>query len=151
MRIEQKLNLDTLGMGASTLCVVHCLAFPFLIAAVPIFGSSELGCAGTPIDFWIHVGLLAAVAPVGITAWSFGYLRHRDPGVLLLGLVGVACLITALMFGHHWMDGQGERVMTIAGSIAMVSAHLLNRRQCRCGDVRIAQESLALAPSPSRN
>jgi len=153
MRAEQKINLDVLGMGASTLCVVHCVAFPLLIAAIPVLGSSETtaqGCAGTPFDFWIHFGLLAAVVPVGVTAWGLGYRRHKDPGILFLGFVGVALLVAALMFGHHLMDGQGERILTIAGSIAMVSAHLLNRRQCRCDDMHIASDRLQLASSQRR-
>ena len=88
---------------------------------------------------------------IGMTAWGLGYRRHKDPGILFLGMVGVAFLVAALMFGHHWMDGQGERVLTIAGSIAMVSAHLLNRRQCRCDKVRYGQEPYTLASSQTRN
>lgn len=160
MKPQQKLNMDTLGMGASTLCLAHCLAFPLLIAAVPLFGSTEssagLGCAGTPFDFWIHVALLGVVVPVGMTAWGLGYRRHKDSGILLLGAVGVAFLVAALMFGHHWMDGYGERVMTVAGSIAMVSAHLLNRRQCRCSGSKVHRqpavgEPLVLASNPTRS
>ncbi len=153
MRAEQRINLDVLGMGASTLCVVHCVAFPLLIAAIPVLGSSDTtaqGCAGTPLDFWIHFGLLAAVIPVGVTAWGLGYRRHKDPGILFLGFVGVALLVAALMFGHHLMDGQGERILTIAGSIAMVSAHLLNRRQCRCDDRRRNHEHFVFASSQTK-
>lgn len=153
MRAEQRLNLDVLGVGASTLCLVHCVAFPLILAAIPVLGSAEsatAGCSGTPLDFWIHFGLLAAVVPVGVTAWGLGYRHHKDPGILFLGLVGVSLLVAALMFGHHWMDGQGERILTIAGSIAMVSAHLLNRRQCRCDQLRTTQEPFALAASQRR-
>jgi len=32
------LSLDTLGIAASSLCLVHCLAMPFLIAALPFLG-----------------------------------------------------------------------------------------------------------------
>ena len=35
-----KFNLDTIGVGASALCLVHCLAFPILIATVPMLGGS---------------------------------------------------------------------------------------------------------------
>jgi hypothetical protein len=142
-------RLDALGIGASTLCLVHCLAFPLVLACVPLFGPSAAttsdGCVGSPLDFWFHVVLLTAVIPVGVAAWISGYLRHKDGGVVLLGLVGVALLVAALVFGHHWMDGQGERVLTIAGSIAMVSAHLLNRRQCHCPPSRFTRDPLALS------
>ena len=167
MKSSQKLNLDTLGMGASTLCLAHCLALPLLIAAIPFFGAaastSSVGCAGTPFDFWIHLALLGVVVPVGMIAWGLGYRLHKDLGILFLGAVGVTFLVAALMFGHHWMDGYGERVMTMAGSIAMVSAHLLNRRQYRCSDVRgrcsnvkvrsqpVVGEPLVLASNPTRS
>lgn len=89
-------------------------------------------CCSTPTDFWIHVGLLATVAPLGIVAWGAGYRHHRRLGVLALGLAGVLLLSGALLFGHHVLGGRGEQVLTVAGSICMVSAHLWNRRQCRC-------------------
>jgi hypothetical protein len=172
-----RFNLDALGMCASTLCMIHCLVFPFLLAALPMWKLSADGgdrnvavtrtdsgvvapmlvpaqgfeqgycpppenaegsifasasCCSTPTDFWIHVGLLAAVAPLGIVAWGAGYRRHRQIGVLGLGLVGVLLLSGALLFGHHLLGGRGEQVMTVAGSICMVGAHLWNRHHCRC-------------------
>jgi len=176
-----RLNLDAWGMCASILCMVHCLAFPLLLAALPLWkfgaddappssdspvssatlsslasaqsplhctdpeccakaathggrasGMDQAACCSTPTDFWIHIGLLAAVAPLGIVAWGAGYRRHRQAGVLALGILGVLLLSGALLFGHQWLKGRGEQVMTVAGSLCMVTAHLSNRRQCRC-------------------
>lgn len=174
-----RINLDAVGMCASTLCMIHCLAFPLLLAAIPLLSVSNANdaetagavmsppadsrssvidgcedraccpaaqrgaepvagdsacaaCCSTPTDFWIHAGLLAAVAPLGIVAWSAGYRHHRRMGVLALGLLGVLLLSGALLFGHHLLGGRGEQVMIVAGSICMVTAHLWNRRQCRC-------------------
>lgn len=176
-----RFNLDALGMCASTLCMIHCLVFPLLLAALPMWKlaadeadhnvagqlasatSSDLAstrshmqctdeeccatvsaegggrgdgghvsCCSTPADFWIHVGLLAAVAPLGVVAWGVGYCQHRRMDVLGLGLVGVILLSGALLCGHHLLGGRGEQVLTVAGSICMVAAHLWNRRQCRC-------------------
>ncbi len=153
---ESKLNLDALGIFASTLCLIHCLAFPLLAAAGAFFFAADSMfvaktsagslCGVSPVDFWIHTGLLGAVAPFGVTAWGLGYRRHRDANILLLGMIGVGLLITALLFGHHLMDGQGEPLMTLAGSIAIVAAHLLNRRQCRCGRSLESRNQLALDP-----
>lgn len=184
--MKLRLNLDSLGMCASTLCMFHCLAFPLLIAALPLVrlsadepsnnvddlnsgrssrgdvlasspkvgslqdacatlecceraagiggadGNDNAACCATPGDFWIHVGLLSAMAPLGLIAWGTGYRKHRKRGVLCLGLSGVALLAGALLFGTQLWGGRGEQVMTVLGSVCMVSAHLWNRRQCLC-------------------
>jgi hypothetical protein len=171
-----RFNLDALGVCASTLCMIHCLVLPLLLAALPMWSLSAnvakmgveeqtptaeaqagivpesaipcseqaccttvtavaggeaddhaAGCCSSPTDFWIHVGLLAAVAPLGLIAWGAGYRRHRVGGVLWLGMAGVALLCGALLFGTQLFGGRGEQMMTVAGSICMVSAHLWNR------------------------
>ena len=95
-------------------------------------GNGHAACCATPADFWIHVGLLATVAPLGLVAWGAGYRQHGYIGVLLLGGAGVALLSGALLFGHHLFFGRGEQVMTVAGSVCMVTAHLWNRQRCHC-------------------
>jgi hypothetical protein len=170
-------NLDSLGVCASTLCMVHCLVFPILLAALPAWtltsdaatvgavepsaasgasvgmlpvsaspaeqacctaadseggNADNVGCCSSPTDFWIHVGLLATVAPLGMIAWGAGYRRHHGRGVLWLGTAGVVLLCGAILFGARLFGSSGEQMMTVSGSICMVSAHLWNRRRCRC-------------------
>ena len=153
MRGQRTVNLDTLGVCASTLCLVHCMAFPVLVTAAAFFSSdggatSEASlCGNTPLGYWIHAGLLGAVAPIGMAAWGCGYRRHRDSSILFLGSVGILLLIGALLFGHHMMDGRGEQVMTLSGSIAIVGAHLLNRRRCDCSHACSQTDSVAMDPN----
>lgn len=174
MRI--RFNLDALGVCASTLCMIHCLALPLLLAALPLWSVSGradasdavipfaaasspatcrvdgrctseqdaaatgmraddeacAACCSTPLDFWIHVSLLATVAPLGLVAWGVGYRHHRRLSGLTLGMLGVLLLSSALLFGTQLFGGRGEQLLTVTGSICMVSAHLWNRRQCRC-------------------
>ena len=173
-----RLSLDALGMCASTLCMIHCIALPLILTVLPMWKltatesdgdiervtarSRELtttdlssdcseqecceaeaaiggenskrpaSCCSTPTDFWVHVGLLSSVAPLGLVAWGMGYKRHHQFGVLCLGLVGILLLTGALVFGTQLWGGRGEQVMTVMGSLCMMSAHLWNRRQCRC-------------------
>lgn len=99
------------------------------------------------------------MAPLGIVAWGAGYRKHKRLGVLILGFVGVFLLSVALLFGHNFLGGRGEQVMTVLGSICMVSAHLWNRRQCRCCKtsdsahvvkVELASPELQLVPLANR-
>jgi len=185
-------------MCASTLCMVHCLVFPLLLAALPMWklaaaeadrnatgqlanatsrdlasttslnqctdeeccatvsvkaGASgddgHASCCSTPTDYWIHVGLLAAVAPLGIVAWGAGYRHHRRLGVLGLGLAGVLLLSGALLFGHQLLGGRGEQVMTVAGSVCMLAAHLWNRRQCHCCSAPDLSRLVEIESSPN--
>jgi hypothetical protein len=94
----------------------------------------EDACCASPAGFWTHVGMLTAVAPIGLVAWISGYRRHRRSGVLLLGISGLGFLLAALSIGPQLFGGRGELILTVCGSIAMVTAHQWNRRQCRCTD-----------------
>lgn len=196
-----RISLDALGICASTLCMIHCIALPLLLIALPMWklrasdtnsiverrlvttdsrgtastssqnqcceleccetaavgggGDNErqASCCSTPTDFWIHVCLLSAVAPLGLVAWGMGYRRHRRISVLCLGFFGVLLLTGALLFGTYLLGGRGEQVMTVMGSICMVSAHLWNRRQCRCcrtPDIARLVDIESVLPSPPK-
>ncbi|MBW8734346.1 MAG: MerC domain-containing protein [Asticcacaulis sp.] len=64
--------LDVASMGLSSLCVVHCLALPFLVAALPflgIFSQNEL----------VHQILVSIAAPLSALAlWRSGGWRRWD-------------------------------------------------------------------------
>jgi hypothetical protein len=92
--------------------------------------SGETACSSGCCDFWFHLGLLAAVVPLGLVALISGQRKHGKWRILLLGLTGMLLMTVALLWGHQWMNGRAERWLTVSGSVAMVSAHLLNHR---CG------------------
>ncbi|QDT36912.1 MerC domain-containing protein [Stratiformator vulcanicus] len=170
-------NLDGLGMCASGLCMLHCLALPLLLTIAPIWelmqnepladqstaaavsisteapaeverccstaacctevgGSTSAhetaGCCSSPSDFWFHTFMLATIVPLGLAAWGFGFRQHGDVRVLYLGASGTLLLLAALLFGHMLPLTRGEQAVNITGSIFLISAHVLNRHQCRC-------------------
>ena len=166
-------NLDAIGVCASTLCMIHCFALPFLFALLPMWdltasdsemrrdtqaataananstgtthvcchapkcgsgssGAENATCCSTPMDYWIHVGLLATVAPVGAFAWGAGYRQHGRAEVAGLGAAGIVLLTGAVLLGVPVLGSRGEQMVTVLGSICMVSAHLWNGIPCRC-------------------
>ena len=59
---------DQLGVGASFLCVLHCLFTPLLATALPILAATEKQAHGT---FAIAILLL------GMLAFIPGYKKHK--------------------------------------------------------------------------
>lgn len=120
------MNLDTIGIGASMLCAVHCAVLPLLFAALPLLG---LEITENAI---LEYCLLLFSFVIGCLALGQGYLRHHRR---LLPLVLFVVGFVLLLAGHFWTDTAAAEYMLICiGAGAIVSAHLLNqrhRRYCR--------------------
>ncbi len=121
---------DRIGMGASSLCVVHCLLTPLLLSSSIVFAHF------LPSEERIHRSLALFVAGIGALALRKGFHTHRRSRVLLLMAVGLMFIFAGAGWGdslpHHWM----EVLITSVGSAFMISAHWMNhtfcREQCAC-------------------
>ena len=114
-------GLDGLAMLFSALCLVHCLALPVLVAALPLAASSLV------TDERFHQWLLLGAVPTSLIALGWGWRRHRSAQVAGFGLVGMAFMVFAA-FGIQFglLDAQGGRVLTIIGAVLLAVAHLRN-------------------------
>lgn len=113
--------LDRLAIFASGLCLLHCAS-----TAIALIAFSAIGLSSVSHDF--HIVLLALAAPLTLLALGQGVRRHGQYGILLLGGLGLATLFGALMFPHGSLTETG---VTIAGSLLIVAAHLLNLKAAR--------------------
>ena len=104
-----------LGMGLSILCLLHCLAMPWLVASLPI---AILGALpeGLRENAWVHAALIAPVLLV-----SGPVLLRGRPGVMPTTVVLAA--FAALVGGLFVMDETAERVLTVTGSVLIMVAH----------------------------
>ena len=110
---------DGLAMGASALCLIHCLGLPILIAALPaLAGRLDLGEG-------FHLGVLAFALPVSALALGEGWRRHRGLTPLFVGAAGLTLLALGLAF-EDW--AAVETGVTVAGSLLLAGAHVANWR-----------------------
>lgn len=111
--------LEGTAIGASTLCLAHCLALPLLLLILPgslaVFAQSE----------GVHAWILALVAPFALGAFLLGYRRHGRALPALLGVIGITCLAIALF---PTFRGEPSQAITVAGSLVLVTGHILNWR-----------------------
>ncbi len=104
---------DLVAIGLSGLCMIHCLALPLAAALLPMAG------AWAEAE-WVHWAFALTAAPISL--WSLTRRPRRVP--IGLGLTGLGLLFAgAAEFPSH----EAETVVTVAGSLVLVVAHVLNR------------------------
>ncbi|SEW18116.1 MerC domain-containing protein [Chitinophaga arvensicola] len=123
LNILKKMNLDSIGIGASVLCAVHCAVLPLMLTVLPLLGSHVLE------NEKLEYGLLSFSFAVGCFSLGRGYLRHhRRLTPMLLFAVGFALLLG----GHFVIDGgYWEPAIIFAGAVGITGAHILNLRRCK--------------------
>lgn len=108
--------LDGAAMTASTLCVLHCLFLPLLLAATPALSQwLDLGEG-------FHLAVLLFAVPTSAVALGSGWRRRGNVRPLALGSAGLCLLASGL-----WMPNPyAETVSTLLGSGMLALAHVQN-------------------------
>lgn len=118
--VRWQARLDGVGICASALCMLHCLALPLVLAALP---SVAARFAPGEAFHWI---LLAAAIPISALALIGGWRRHRATAPLLVGAIGL--ILMALGVAVPWREAL-ETGLTVAGSLCLAGAHIANWRR----------------------
>jgi hypothetical protein len=117
--------LDRIAISLSTICIVHCLAMPFLVALLPVVALSFGG------DGHFHALMLWLVVPTSAIGFSLGYRVHHHSRIVVAGAVAVAVLALVALWGHEHWDPTFEVTVNVAASILLAIAHWLNFREVR--------------------
>ena len=107
---------DWTGVFFSSLCLVHCVATPIILASAPLWVASE----------WVHVIFLIALVPITFIASRRAYRVPRRYSVIFFLTTGLAVLIAAV-FVEESMGEFAEIGLTIVGSLLLIVGHLKNR------------------------
>ena len=138
--------LDSLAIGMSMLCAVHCLLTPILIVLLPIAATT----------FWVHedfhLWMILFVVPTTSAAVFIGCRKHKDKAVFALSMLGLIFLVSIAVYetlfhselrlqeqAHciHCATGSNEGLLTVStavnvmGGILLASAHVRNYLLCR--------------------
>lgn len=113
--------LDMAGMTASTICLVHCLAMPVVIALIPAFAAELFESE------WFHITLAFAVLIFCLAAFVPGYYRHHDKRLVWIGVTGISLVFFATFVARYWSETAEIAIVTV-GNLVLVAGHLLNRK-----------------------
>ncbi len=125
-QVQRTLLLDNLGIAASTLCLIHCMAMPFLIAFLPFLGLQFLEgeLAHRVIALFVFAFAIFAIGP--------GYLQHRKKQVLVATVFGLSLVAGALLIAGPIFGEKYELPFITTGNLILVVTHLRNRKLCQC-------------------
>lgn len=111
--------IERVAVSAALLCLVHCLALPIAIAALPALSR----ILSLPEN--IHAWLLMLAVPASLAALLGGGLRRAKRIPVAFGVGGIAMLaLGALVYG----GSPAETPITVLGSLTLAFAHLMNWR-----------------------
>ena len=121
MKLNILLDLsDKTAVGLSFACVMHCIAVPIVLIALPSLSGFFA------FDEHFHLWLVFAVIPVSLLAITFGYFNHYNKQLFFISGVGMSMLLAAVVFGHDSLGDVGEIGLTIVGSALIAYCHLRN-------------------------
>lgn len=116
---------DRVAIVLSTICIVHCLAMPFVIALLPV---TALALGG---DGHFHTLMLWFVVPTSILGFGLGVRVHKRAGIVLVGALAIAGLAVTALWGHSAWDPSAEVAVNVAASVVLAAAHWRNFREVR--------------------
>lgn len=115
-------RMDLYAVGLSTLCVLHCVALPVLVALMPVVGQAAE-------NELVHRVLAVAAVPVSLRViWKTRPLNRNRL------FVGAALLGLALLLLPAFVEAVSayEEPITVAGGVLLASAHIWHWLR-RCG------------------
>jgi len=120
--------IEGLAVGAALACLIHCIALPVTLAALPALATV------VPIPATFHILALAFAVPATGGALYVGYRHHRLAAPLLIGGTGIVLLALGVL---RWGETPLEAPVTIVGSLLIAAAHIANWRLRRATHVHI--------------
>ena len=114
-----QLITDRLAIALSLACVIHCLALPIILIAVPSIVAVYLDSE------YFHMWMVLAAIPTSIYALTLGCKEHKRNEFIVIAAIGLIFLLSALFLGEA-----AEQPLTVAGASFLSLAHWLNYRLC---------------------
>ena len=127
--LMQRQPWDLAGIGASSLCVLHCVATPLLVVILPVVEA---------VEKQTHAAFALAILGIGLLAFWPGYRRHSRWRIAAAAFVGFGLISLGVTAPAGLLSESAETVATILGGAILVAAHLRNANFCRscrlCGE-----------------
>jgi hypothetical protein len=122
-------SLDILGIVVSSICLVHCLALPFLLTFLPLVGWQFLE---GKLAHQILAIFVLSFALFGILP---GYLKHQKINILVGMIFGLGAILVATLLCDSLLPEAVELPLITVGNLTLVFTHWNNRHSLSCDHI----------------
>lgn len=112
---------DRIGICASGLCLVHCIATPFLLLLFP-----SIKLAYFEHDNFHQIFGVIVVSSVLVAVYP-QCRKHGHKDIVIWALSGVLLILAGIFIGHE-LGEHYEHILTILGSFFLIWAHVKNMK-----------------------
>lgn len=119
MKSLKTLNLDKIGITASSACAIHCALLPFILTLLPLWGLEFLA---TPL---LEITMICLSAIIGSWSLSKSYRRSHQN---LLPIVLLVAGFAFILIGHFSGIEAIEPILIPLGGFTIAGAHFFNLR-----------------------
>jgi hypothetical protein len=118
---------DVLGSAASTLCVIHCIATPFLFVAQSC--SASAACCDSGPTWWSAIDYIF----IGVTFFAIYFsARNTSKEWMKYALYTSWVVLTLLILNEKLAFLPIPEYVKYISAFTLVGLHLFNMRYCRC-------------------
>lgn len=119
---------DRIGIAATSLCAVHCLALTIVLWLAPVVWLKRQ-VFGLPVGWFValEIGLAAVGIGAALVAFASGWRVHRRLAPGLLFAAGVALLGVGVFGALHYVRFWGTATVLAAGAL-LIAGHWWNLR-----------------------
>ncbi len=116
---KTSINLDRIGITASTLCAIHCALVPVFLTTLPLLGLDFLA------NGWVEISMILLSIVLGTFSLGMSYRKqHRKLWPFVVLFSGFALI----GLGHFSGIETIEPILIPLGGLMVAGSHLLNWR-----------------------
>ena len=116
---------DLLGAGAGIVCMIHCLATPFLFIA---WAGSSTAAGEAPV-WWTSLNYAFLIISF-IAVYRSSQTTSNPVMKPLLWLAWAALTFVMVNEEFHWLEL--TEIISYAAALSLVALHIVNRKYCQC-------------------
>lgn len=121
-----KSKSDIVGAAASTMCVIHCFATPFLFVAQ---SCASMGCSHSSPMWWSAIDYIF----IGVTLFAIYFsARNTSKEWMKYALYTSWVVLTLLILNEKAALLPIPEFMKYISAFTLVALHLYNRKYCQC-------------------